>query len=95
MNLFFNPSLKELRNMLRDIENHESEHDVVVDYDGEVLVDPQLQQPELDLDKFKFRIRLNELNTAAASGKSGLFQNLFRHLMNAWNNTNGSELNIA
>jgi len=93
MNLFFNPSLKELRKMFREIENDKNEHDVVLDYDGEVLVDPQIQQPELDLNKFKFRIRLNELS--GDSLKSGLFQNLFRRLVNAWNNSDSSDLSIA
>jgi len=80
--------------MIREIEDNESIHDVVLDYDGEVLVDPQLQQPELDLNKFKFRIQLNELNNVAF-GKSGFFQNLFHRLMNAWNSSEVSELNMA
>ena len=54
MNLFLNPSEREFRQLIIEAEKNNKFHDVVVDFDGEVLIDPQLEQPNLDLSKFKY-----------------------------------------
>jgi hypothetical protein len=77
MNLFFNPSPTEFRKLLMKADNGLSVHDLVIDYDGEVLLDPHLQQPHLDLDKFKVHVQLRGYNH---------FRKLFDFLMRAWNN---------
>lgn len=77
MNLFFNPSISEFKKLLMRTENDLSVHDLVIDYDGEVLLDPQLKQPWLDLDKFKVHVQLRGY---------GHLQKLFEFILRAWNN---------
>ena len=77
MNLFFNPSATEFRKLLMKANNGLTVHDLVIDYDGEVLLDPHLQQPGLDLDKFKVHVQLR---------RNGQFKKLFNFLVRAWNN---------
>ena len=77
MNLFFNPSLHEFKKLLMKADSGLSVHDLVIDYDGEVLLDPHLKQPGLDLDKFKVHVQLR--------GSSHL-RKLFDFLLRAWNN---------
>lgn len=76
MNLFFNPSVSEFRKLINRAAKSKSVHDLVIDYDGEVLIDPQLDQPQLELDRFKVHVRLQ--------GRKQI-RNLFNHILNAWN----------
>ena len=76
MNLFFNPSINEFKQLLRNAESDLRVHDLVIDYDGEVLIDPHLEQPELDLDRFKVHVQLKGRNQ---------FKKLFDSVMRAWN----------
>ena len=77
MNLFFNPSISEFRKLLSKTNNGLPVHDLVIDYDGEVLIDPHIQQPELDLDRFKVHVQLRDNNQ---------FKKLFNFILRAWNN---------
>jgi hypothetical protein len=86
MNLFSNPSLSEFQKLISKVTNGKAVHDLVLDYDGEVLIDPQLEQPDLDLDKFKVHIRLQSLQP---------LKNLFNYLLNAWNDNFPREFNIS
>ena len=76
MNLFLNPSLREFRKLFGKGGTRHEIHHVVLDYDGEVLVDPQLEQPDLDLKKFKVHVQLRSLKP---------LHDLFQYLVNAWN----------
>lgn len=75
MNLFFNPSISEFRKLLNKTDHRLPVHDLVIDYDGEVLLDPQLQQPGLDLDKFKVHVQMHG---------DGQFRKLFNFILRAW-----------
>lgn len=90
MNLFLNPSINELRRLMRDNDNEKTVHDIVVDYDGEVLVDPDLKQPELKPERFKFRIRLHERPRNFVRDKSEKLRQLFNKLVDGWENSTGS-----
>ena len=85
MNLFFNPSLSELRKLIRESDNEKEVHHIVVDYDGEVLVDPELDKPEL-LDRFKFRINLYERPKNFIRNKSEKLRLLLNNLIEGWEN---------
>jgi hypothetical protein len=85
MNLFHNPSVDELRALIQNAPQLKDNHDVVIDYDGEVLIDPQLQQPDLDLNKFKFRMQLNEFSKRALEMGSAPLRYLYNNLLRAWN----------
>ena len=90
MNLFLNPSVDELRSLLENASESKNVHDVVLDYDGEVLIDPQLEHPELDLNKFKFRMPLSELSQRALEMGTAPIRYLYNSLIRAWNGENPS-----
>jgi hypothetical protein len=85
MNLFFNPQKRELHKLISQANNGKQIHDVVVDYDGEVLIDPDLEQPTLDLNKFKVRVRLSDRLSRALNEQSNHLHSLFNNLQQAWN----------
>jgi len=85
MNLFHNPSVDELQSLLQSASETKNIHDVVLDYDGEVLIDPQINHPHLDLSKFKFRIQLTEFSKRALSMSSAPLRYLYNNLLRAWN----------
>ena len=85
MNLFDNPSVDELQTLLQSAPETKNIHDVVLDYDGEVLIDPQVNHPNLDLSKFKFRVQLTEFSKRALSMSSAPLRYLYNNLLRAWN----------
>jgi len=85
MNLFHNPSVDDLRSLLKSAPKTKSIHDVVLDYDGEVLIDPQVSHPHLDLSKFKFRVQLTEFSKRALMVGSAPLRYLYNNLLRAWN----------
>ncbi|CAN5456371.1 hypothetical protein BH11BAC1_BH11BAC1_28310 [soil metagenome] len=85
MNLFLNPSVDELQNLIQNAPEGTKIHDVVIDFDGEVLINPQLEHPDLDLNKFKFRIQLTEFSKRAVMKGSNSLKYLLGSLVNAWN----------
>jgi hypothetical protein len=85
MNLFHNPSVDELHSLIQGASESKNVHDVVLDYDGEVLIDPQLEHPNLDLTKFKFRVQLTEFSKRALAMGSSPLRFLYNNLLRAWN----------
>jgi hypothetical protein len=85
MNLFYNPKERELQKLIKETHNNKKFHDVVVDYDGEVLIDPELEQPNLDLNKFKIHLRLSDRFIRALNMQSKQLKNLYSNLQKAWN----------
>lgn len=83
MNLFLNPSEREFRQLIIEAEKNNKLHDVVVDFDGEVLIDPQLEQPDLDLSKFKIHIRRSQLIKEALDYR--WLKELFNNILQSWN----------
>ena len=94
MNLFLDPSETELQKLISKARYNKPVH-VVVDFDGEVLVDPQLSQPELDLNKFKFHVQLSQFSKRAITSGSNHLKYLLNHLLTAWNNSDDSNFIIA
>ena len=82
MNLFLNPSLSEFQKLVNKVTGGSSVHDVVLDYDGEVLIDPQLEQPGLDLKKFKVHLQLKSMQP---------LRDLYAYLLSAWNDNFAAE----
>ena len=75
MNLFLDPSIHEFKKLLVKAESDFMVHDLVIDYDGEVLLDPHLNQPGLDLDRFKVHVQLRGISH---------LRKLFDFLLRAW-----------
>jgi hypothetical protein len=86
MNLFLNPTVEDLQSLIKSAPETKAVHDVVLDYDGEVLIDPQISHPELDLNKFKFRIQLPAISKRAVMLGSAPLRYLYNNLLRAWNN---------
>ena len=95
MNLFTNPSASEFQKLFKKTNNTIAEHAVVVDYDGEVLIDPQVNQPQLDLNKFKVKVHLSEGKLKILYSQPARLQNLFKRIMNDWNKNDFAERSIA
>jgi len=58
MNLFLNPSLSEFQKLFKQTDTNPPVHTLVIDADGEVLIDPELQQPGIDVNRFPYKFRL-------------------------------------
>ena len=54
-----------------------------MDFDGEVFIDPQLEQPNLDLNKFKTHIQITQHIKKALDPKR--LRDLFDNILNNWN----------
>lgn len=64
MNLHYEPTIAELRRLIESAQKSLTSHNIVVDFDGEVIVDPELKYPGIDLNRFKFRTRVTNLAKA-------------------------------
>jgi hypothetical protein len=90
MNLFHNPSVEDLQSLLKNAAETKNVHDVVLDYDGEVLIDPEVINPHLDdLSKFKFRVQLSEFSKHALMMGAAPLKYLYNNLLRAWNSDGG------
>lgn len=56
MNLFFDSSASALRDLVASADATLFVHNIAVDYDGEVIIDPELRYPHVALDRYKFCI---------------------------------------
>jgi hypothetical protein len=59
MNLFSQPSLASLRQLVDTGSKSLSVHNIVVDYDGEVIIDPEMKFAGIGLNKFKFHTQIS------------------------------------
>ena len=57
MNLFYDPSIKELKNLMREKVTAAPVHNIVVDYDGEVILDPEFKYAGIPLNRYKYQLR--------------------------------------
>jgi hypothetical protein len=69
MNLNYDQSQDALRALLSSADAKAPSHYIAVDYDGEVIVDPQLLYPDVDLSLYKY---CTQLRTASLSNSRKL-----------------------
>ncbi len=81
MNLFYNPSIFALRQLVDTANAQEPVHNIAVDYDGEVIVDPEKHYPQVDLKRYKY-------HTCVKLDSEGKVRELFRELVAIFNATN-------
>ena len=91
MNLFFNPSIHELRKLIKDVDPNHAVHNLVVDGDGEVLIDPDLREPNIDINKFPFRFRLRSPQMLLNRG-SQMLSYVYEFLLSEWENKMSKKL---
>lgn len=84
MNLFYDPTITELRQLVDSAEKSTNVHNVVVDFDGEVIIDPELKYKGIDLNRFKFRTQISN----AIKGNARSMRALFETLLEAYQRNN-------
>ena len=58
MNLNYDQSPETLIQLLATADTNLPAHNIAVDYDGEVIVDPEVQYPHIEVSKFPFRVQI-------------------------------------
>ncbi|MBS1596193.1 MAG: hypothetical protein JST90_17915 [Bacteroidetes bacterium] len=58
MNLNYDQQPEALIELLAKADQSISDHHIAVDYDGEVLLDPQVQYPHVPLHRYRFHTRV-------------------------------------
>ena len=89
MNLYNNPSLNELRELISACGNTDNNYKVLVDFDGEVMIEPYSKsEPVLKFYKFKFFFK--EILQGKASVGPGAAKNdkwinhIYKNLIFSW-----------
>lgn len=86
MNLFYKPSLSELAALIESNTRQADHYNVIVDYDGEVLVDSDATVNDSVLNRYKFYF--TSMNTGQNSAESINFikflTRLFKNLVFCW-----------
>jgi hypothetical protein len=60
MNLFYDPSIIGLRQLIDTADKSLSVHNIVIDYDGEVIIDPEKKYSSVGLNRYKFRTKMHQ-----------------------------------
>ena len=87
MNLFYKPSLSELASLIEQSTHDSDNYNVIVDYDGEVLIDSDANLSKKVLDRYKFYFpKLRESYTKGLQSMSYLkyLNQLFKNLVFCW-----------
>ncbi len=80
MNLFYDPSLLALRQPVNNANASQPVHNVAVDFDGEVIIDPELHFPNVDINRYMFHTNINTVEN-----KENNLRSLFDKLLDAFN----------
>ena len=80
MNLFYDPSLLALRQLVNNANASQPVHNVAVDFDGEVIIDPELHFPNVDINRYMFHTNINTVEN-----KENNLHSLFNKLIEAFN----------
>ena len=83
MNLFYNPSLLSLRQLVDTGKKSLSAHNIVIDYDGEVIIDPELKFANVGLNRYKFHTKIYQ----SVKNDARSLHMLFETLRMAYNNS--------
>ena len=83
MNLFYNPSLLSLRQLVDTGKKSLSVHNIVIDYDGEVIIDPETKYVGIGLNRYKFHTKIYQ----SVKNDARSLHMLFETLRAAYNNT--------
>jgi hypothetical protein len=89
MNLFNNPTLSELSQLISLNSNYYSSYDLIVDHDGEVILEPSSAKSPEQLKKYKFYIRglQGKANIGIIAARNLRFLNqLYKNLLFCWEN---------
>jgi hypothetical protein len=76
MNLFYDPSISALRELVDSSNKSLKVHNVVIDFDGEVIIDPEVKYEGIELSRFKFHTKISQSIKKNAKGMKALFETL-------------------
>lgn len=96
MNLFYTPTLTELSELIAQTSNYDNDYDIIVDNDGQVLLEPDKEVKPTLFKKFKFYIKglhgKGQIGNTAAKNLRYLNQ-LYKNLLFCWENNIKGEIN--
>lgn len=78
MNLFNNPSLHSLEKLIMNAQPDKNAHNVVLDFDGEVIIDPEVHYPNVAINRFKYYTKINHIDGTKPSNIKALYANLLK-----------------
>ena len=85
MNLFYKPSLSELANLIDQNTLTSPQYHVIVDFDGEVLIDHQASLSPAALSKYKFHFTMSGKNLFGQTDRYLNYLNQqFKNLVFCW-----------
>jgi len=76
MNLFYDPSIAHLRQLVDTADKSLLANNIVIDYDGEVIIDPEKKFAGVELSRFKFRTQVTQAVTEDMQSLLNLFETL-------------------
>jgi hypothetical protein len=62
MNLHTDTTKEALTELIATADTKIPAHNIVIDYDGEVIIDPELHYPNVDVDRYKFCTNVKDKN---------------------------------
>ena len=83
MNLFHDPSILGLRQLVDTADKSLPVHNIVIDYDGEVIIDPEKKFAHVSLNRFKFHTKVHQ----SVKNNARCMKILFETLVNAYNSS--------
>jgi len=97
MNLFHSPYLSQLSILIAGCTNNSSYYDIIVDHDGEVLIEPSSKRKSNNLPKYKFYFKnfLHGRRCARGGASTNLsyLNQLYKNLMYCWENEMSGSIN--
>src|SRR5258705_1445658 len=97
MNLFHSPYLSQLSILIAGCTNRSSYYDIIVDFDGEVLIEPSSKRKSNVLPAYKFYFK--DFLHGRSCGRGGASENLaylnqlYKNLMYCWENEMSGSVN--
>src|SRR5258706_13383696 len=97
MNLFHSPYLSQLSVLIAGCSSYNNYYDVIVDHDGEVLIEPSSKRKSNTLRQYKFYFKdfLHGRNFVGEGASQNLkyLNQLYKNLMYCWENELSGSLN--
>lgn len=76
MNLNYSATTEQLSELIQ-MAQHTSTHHLVIDFDGEVVIDPEVYFPDVALDKYKFSTRIMDATLRNEQTAQALYAALY------------------
>lgn len=76
MNLNYSATTEQLTNLIAQAQ-HTSTHNLVIDFDGEVIIDPEIYFPEVALDRYRFSTKILDASLRNIETAQALYAALY------------------